>query len=194
VPGTGAAADLPHQRPGVEKGRLGHGVQARPQGRKGLAEAKRQRETKRPDRRHRVRRRRTKSRLSCRGRPQLLEIAPKALRFTIRSTSLRVMRFTDKPLVLPIAVRNSGPFEPRQFRLRKGTRPGKTPSCDALVPRGTSRPFREAESTTAYPAGSSPRRSSLPRQRLAQRKSSSFLDKFSDNFLDKTVSENSSML
>lgn len=65
--------DLPFS-PGQPGGGNRDGVQAGPQGRVKLEEAQRQREATGPDRRRRVRRRRTNRRLTCRGRPQDLVI------------------------------------------------------------------------------------------------------------------------
>ncbi len=64
----------PDQGPRLAAGGVGHGVQAGAQGPVWMAEAERDPETSRADRRHRVRRRRSKGRLRCRGRPQHLQI------------------------------------------------------------------------------------------------------------------------
>ena len=62
--------------PGSREAGLAMAFKLATQGRIALEETERQREAARPDRRHRVRRRRTNRRLTCRGRPQLLEITP----------------------------------------------------------------------------------------------------------------------
>ena len=71
-----AAANLSDKGSGFEEGGFGDGLQARSESRERLAETERKREATGADRRHRVRRRRKKGRLSCRRRPQLLEITP----------------------------------------------------------------------------------------------------------------------